>query len=242
MNILFLQARYPDDPVREEERASFAARAQLPIDAIACHDLLQGPPNLSMLGEYQALMIGGSGDFNVSLRDLPEFETTLGFLRDIVDLGFPTFASCFGFQLMVQALGGEIIADPEKMEVGAFAVRLSTEGEADELFGNMPASFAAQFGHKERAAILPDEVVNLASTQLCPYQAFRIPGKPIWATQFHPELTADENRFRFSRYLRIYGKTMSAEEQAQTLEAFTPSPETERLIPLFLQIIANYKG
>ena len=235
--ILLLQARHADDPAKAEERASFAARARLPLDAFISHDLLLGPPTLDDLHGYDALMIGGAGEFDVSKRNLPFFQDTLDFLVAVVDEGFPTFASCFGFQLMVEALGGKIIPDPERTEVGTFEIMLTDAGREDELFRCLPRKFDAQLGHKERAAYLPSGAVNLATSELCPYQALRIPGKPIWATQFHPELSLEDNRARFLRYMRVYAGVLSEEELEATLRGFRPSPHTHQLIPRFLELI-----
>ena len=236
--LLLLQARRPDDPAKEEERASFAARLHLPIEAIVSHDLLQGPPSLEKVVQYSATLIGGAGEFDVSKRNLPYFDLTLQRLREMVDLGHPMFASCFGFQMLVQALGGNIIFDPESAEVGAFELHLTPEAQQDELFSVLPPVFMAQLGHKERAELLPPGVINLASSERVAYEAFRVPGKPIWATQFHPELTREENLQRFQRYLDIYAKLFTEEEIRQTLANFRPSPETEKLLPRFLELIA----
>ncbi|NPA90448.1 MAG: type 1 glutamine amidotransferase [Chloroflexi bacterium] len=235
--LLLLQARYADDPARREERQSFADRLGLPLEAIVPHDLLTGPPRLEHILEYDALLIGGAGNFDVTKRNLPAFEETLERLREVVEVGHPTFASCFGFQLMVEALGGKIIRDEANMEVGTFQVYLTEEGKSDELFRILPPVFWAQLGHKERAERLPDGVVNLAYSERAPYQAFRVPGKLIWATQFHPELTVEENRIRFRRYLDVYQAHLSPEEIEALLESFRPSPETERLLPHFLSLV-----
>ena len=235
--LLLLQARRPDDHAKMEERTSFAARLHLPLDAIVSHDLLQGPPTLDKVKAYQAVLIGGAGEFDVSKHNLPHFDATQQRLREIVNLGHPMFASCFGFQMLVQALGGRIIPDPENAEVGAFPLYLTPEAQEDELFGVLPPIFMAQLGHKERAERLPPGVINLAYSDRVAYQAFRVPGKPIWATQFHPELTREENLLRFQRYLSIYSKLFTAEEIQQTLANFRPSPETEKLLPRFLELI-----
>jgi GMP synthase (glutamine-hydrolysing) len=65
----------------------------------------------------------------------------------------------------------------------------------------------------------------------------RIPEKPIWATQFHPELTREENLKRFHRYLDGYASMMSREEVEETLARFSDSPETKDLIPRFLRTV-----
>ena len=239
LRILLMQARNLDDPVKVEERAAFAQKAGLPLSCFIPHDLLEGPPVLEQVQQYDALMIGGSGDFNVSDRSLPYIEKTFELLRDVVAVAHPTFASCFGFQMLIEALGGRIMRDPDSMEIGAFDVTLTSSGGDDQLFSYLPDVFSAQFGHKERVERLPDGVINLASSELCTYQAVRIPNKPIWATQFHPEMSGEENRQRFSRYQEMYVGLLGQEEYERMLERFTDSPRTEELIPRFLQLITG---
>ena len=101
----------------------------------------------------------------------------------------------------------------------------------------MPKKFKAQLGRKDRANQLPDGVMHLASSELCPYQAFRIPNKPIWTTQFHSELNKEENKKRFSQYLQGYSEHLTEEEREEKLTHFHESPETEKLIPRFLNLV-----
>ncbi len=226
--------------MREAERRSFAAKAKLEAEAIVPHDLLAGPPTLRQICGFDALMVGGSGDYYVSKGGLPRFQEVLDVLAEVAEIGHPTFSSCFGFQLMVKALGGEIVHDVEGMEVGTFELTLTNEGASDPLFGDLPPKFRAQVGRKDRAARLPPKAVHLASSECCPYHAFRLPGKPVWATQFHPELDGQENKERFLNYLEGYGAVMSQEEQERTLDGFDESPETEELIPRFLKLISEF--
>jgi len=239
VRVLLLQARKPDDRVKMEELASFARRAGAPTSCFISHDLLDGPPTLDQVLQHDALMIGGSGDYNISDRGLPFIEETFAFLRDVVAAGHPTFASCFGFQLLVEALGGEIIRDEDSMEIGAYAVTLTDAGREDALFGYLPDMFPAQFGHKERVLHLPASAINLGASELCAYQALRLPGKPIWAAQFHPELSGAENRQRFTRYADMYIGLVGEEEYNRILARFVESSETEELIPRFLNIVAG---
>jgi GMP synthase (glutamine-hydrolysing) len=236
-NILLLQARNPGDPAKEEERVSFAARIGCDVDKISPHDIIAEPLTLQKTLRFDALMVGGSGDYYVSKGNLPHFEATLDLLREVVERGHPTFASCFGFQLMAQALGGEVIFDAPNVEVGTFPLTLTQAGQQDELLGSLPPQFCAQLGRKDRAARLPDNSLHLASSERCPYQALRVPGKPIWATQFHPELTGAENLGRFHRYQAGYGSVMDAAEQQATLDRFTDSPETEKLLQRFVTLV-----
>ena len=197
IKILLLQARHADDAARLEERTSFAHMAGVEETAVIPFDLLTAVPTLAEIRRYDALMIGGSGDYYVSKGNLPNFQAVLDLLAEVVAIGQPTFASCFGFQMLAQALGGEIVYAPEAMEVGTYDVRLTEDGRADELFSYLPDVFPRPIGRKDKAARLPDSVLHLAASDRAPFQALRVPGKPIWATQFHPELTKETNLARF---------------------------------------------
>lgn len=235
--ILLLQARNGDDPVRQEERQSFSDKTGLPLENIVPHDLLAGPPEFATVARFDAIMVGGSGDYYVSKRSLPHFDLQLDSLAEVVERGQPMFASCFGFQLLVQALGGRIVHDTANVEVGTYDITLTEQGRRDPLLGIMPPTFAAQLGRKDRAERLPEGVVHLARSERIPYQAFRVPARPIWATQFHPELDLLSNRLRFDRYLKGYAAHMSEAEQAAARARFRESPHTDRLLPAFLELV-----
>jgi GMP synthase (glutamine-hydrolysing) len=234
--MLVLQARVSGDPMAEHERRCFVERSGLPDDRVVPHDLCAGPPTLAGLREFDALTVGGSGDFYVSREDLPRFDATLEFLRVVVDRGFPTFASCFGFQCLVRALGGSLVYDPARAEVGTFLVTRTPEAADDELFSHLPPSFQAQMGHNDRVESFPDGAVHLASSARCRYQALRIPERPIWATQFHPELDRETNVDRFRRYLAAYGPHDRASMEA-AIAGFRDSPETSGLLRRFLDLV-----
>ena len=237
LRILLLQARDEDDPMREEEVLSFAEKSGLTPEQFDQHDLLSGPPELSRVLDYDAMMVGGSGDYYVSKRNLPAFDEQLETLAEVVAAGHPTFASCFGFQLLTVALGGEIVHDPDSTEVGTYELVLTPAGERDELLGRLPPRFMAQLGRKDRAARLPEGLPNLAASERNSHQAFRIPHQPVWATQFHPELDAKTNKDRFMRYLDGYAMHMTPEEKRAALERYHESPETAGLLPAFLRLV-----
>jgi len=234
VRFLLLQARNPDDPIRKEEVGQFAARLGVPRAKVTPWDLLAGPPELAELASYTALLVGGSGEYDVSRGNLPGLEATLAFLRRVVAAGFPTFASCFGFQLLVAALGGEVVRDPTNAEVGTVRVCLTEAGKGDALFGALPGCFWAQAGHHDRADRLPAGVVPLAFSDKAPYQALRVPGRPIWATQFHPELTEEDTFRRFRRYAAVYAPGLSDQAIRARLR---PSPEANALLLRFRRLL-----
>ncbi len=235
--ILLLQARSLDDPMLEQEVRCFVEQSGLPRDRFTPWNLTGGPPSLTEVRAHDAVMVGGSGDFYVSKRDLPHFDALIDLLRELVAKAVPTFASCFGYQCLTLALGGEIVHDPENLEVGTYELRLTEAGRADPLLSLLPERFLAQMGHKDRALRHPKGLPTLASSERSPNQAFRVPGAPIWATQFHPELTYETNLARYKHYLEGYAGHLDEAEIQATFERFSPSPETSALLPAFLRLV-----
>jgi GMP synthase (glutamine-hydrolysing) len=236
LRVLLLQAREPDDPMAEHEHRCFADATGLGLDSIRPHDLCEGPPPLAALESHDAVMVGGSGAFNVSSRNLPQFDAYLDFLREVAENGHPAFLSCYGYQSIVAALGGRVIADPDNAEVGTFEMTRTDEGRDDPLFGELPERFMAQVGHKDRADRPVDGLPNLVASERSPYQALRIPGKPVWATQFHPELDRETNLERLMTYWAAYGPKNEGQRQA-AIDKFKESRETSRLLPRFLRLV-----
>ncbi len=237
LSVLLLQARNPDDPILEHELACFVARSGLSRDAFRAMNLVTAPAlDETLLEGVDVVMVGGSGDYSVVKGGFVWHEPMLEFMRLIVERDMPMFASCFGFQALAMAMGSELASDPERAELGTWTMVLTEAGEADPVFGQLPKSFGAQLGHNDSVMRLADGLVCLAGSKACPVQAFRVPGKQIIATQFHPELTDRDNITRYLRYLEAYrqdGETM--EEATARAEAMhRPSPEANSLIRKFL--------
>ena len=117
------------------------------------------------------------------------------------------------------------------------ALELTEKGRQDPLIGILPETFLAQLGRKDRAARLPERCNCLARSRQIPYQAFRVPGTPVWAFQFHPELDKGDNLERFNRYWEGYAPHMNPEEREQTLAQFRESPDTEKLLSRFTTLV-----
>lgn len=237
LRVLLLQAREQDDLCLLEERESFAARSGLGLEQIEPWSLLEAAPTLAEARRFDAVLVGGSGDYFVSRNHLPNQDRFFEFLQEATLTGHPMFASCFGFQCFTQALGGEVVYDPDRTEVGTFDLELTEAGGGDEVLGILPAAFPAQMGRKDRATRLPGSAVHLASSELCPYQALRWQQAPVWATQFHPELDHVTNRQRFENYAAGYQAAMSDEELQASFDSYRPSPHTEQLLPRFLDVV-----
>lgn len=236
LRYLLIQARDPGDPSRPEEAAQFARRLSAQPHQLRSVCLLTETLRMDLLQGVDMVLVGGSGAYSVR-DDHDGIRAAKDFLGEVAATGFPTFASCFGFQLLVDALGGRVEPDHERTELGTTELTLTPEGQADPVFGQLPHTFNAQMGHKDRAVRWPDDaVVNLASSALVPYQALRVRGTPVYAAQFHPELTAEENRHRFRRYYDDYSKAVG-QDAAETLmrDGFEPSQHAATLLGRYQQ-------
>ncbi len=242
MRFRLLQAREPGDQVKAEERAAFAKRLDVDVQAIEPHDLLQGNNSFAAVTEgVDVVLVGGSGAFGMTSKT-PWMQGFVDVLGEIADRGFPMFASCFGFQGLVVALGGEVLPDDASSEVGTYTMQLLPRGEVDPLFGLLPSTFNAQLGHKDRAFEFPEHLDNCVSSERCPYQALRVHGKPVYATQFHPELTYEDNKLRFSRYYDMYKKAFGDEEAERMMrEGFRPSPEANSMLKMYVDLLRDGK-
>jgi GMP synthase (glutamine-hydrolysing) len=238
LQFTLLQARNSGDPVREEERTAFADRLGVSVSAIHSIDILTEDLHFDRLENTDALLVGGAGEHSVC-RPEPGVRRMIDFLGEATEKGFPTFASCFGFQSLVMALGGTVISDEPNAEVGSTWLECTPAAQGDPIFGELPARFVAQQGHKDRASALPTQAICMAKSDLAPFQAIRIEGKPVYATQFHPELTGTANRRRFERYLDHYGHVFGPEKARQMLEDFLPSPEASGLLARFADALVK---
>ncbi|MBX2799073.1 MAG: type 1 glutamine amidotransferase [Myxococcales bacterium] len=227
-----LQAREPDEPVRAEEHHAFALRLDVSPEQILLFDLLEQPISLDAVATgVDAVLVGGSGRYSV-LDDTPWMPGFVDLMGELAQRQVPTFASCFGFQALCLALGTDVVTDPDGSELGTFDISLTKAAGSDPVFGALPGTFAAQLGHKDRAVDVPDAAVHLASSARCPVQALRV-GAAVYATQFHPELTEEDNRMRFRRYLVEYRGSTGRSDLTEDDLPFAPSDHANALLGAF---------
>jgi GMP synthase (glutamine-hydrolysing) len=233
VRFLLLQARDADDPMRAQEVRCFARALKCRPAQIATYDLLSGVPTRAQLDQADIVLLGGSGDYSVA-EGGPWLPRALAAMQELYDWSKPTFASCWGFQALAKALGGEVVTDLSRAELGTHTVHLTPAGERDPLFAPLGKTFRAHMGHQDIVEQLPPNAVRLGSTAAVENQAFTFPGKPIYCTQFHPEL----NRAAVCQRVQAYPQYI--ERIAHTsLPAFLAScedtPQAEALLPRFVE-------
>jgi len=172
--------------MRAQEVRCFARALGCDLERIEVIDLIGGVPSAGQVDGSDIVLLGGSGDYSVATGG-PWLAAALEAMASLHDRRKPTFASCWGFQAMAAALGGEVITDLERAELGTIEAQLTEAGAADAVFGGLPQRFDVQIGHQDLVTRLPEHATLLAETDRAP-QAFRFDDAPIYCTQFHPEL------------------------------------------------------
>lgn len=188
LRVLLLQIR-DGGQVREEELNSFAEYCGLQLNQIDVLNVFDTPTFSDRAAdEYDALLVGGASEANVLLpEEFPFVTDCQRLLARCAETNKPVFASCFGFQLAVLALGGEIKHRETDFEMGTVPISLEYSVWQDPIFRDTPDGFFAVSVHKQYADKLPENCVSLAYTEQC-IHAFRVKDKPFWAFQFHPEV------------------------------------------------------
>jgi GMP synthase (glutamine-hydrolysing) len=116
------------------------------------------------------------------------------------ELEIPILGMCAGHQLIAAHFGGKASA-AKKPEFGKTEILVD---EQDELFDGFPKSFIAWNSHNDEVSKLSDELLKLAHSKDCPYEAIRHNELPIFGLQFHPEVQHTEYRYElFENFIKI---------------------------------------
>jgi GMP synthase (glutamine-hydrolysing) len=232
---LLLQIRNPSDPMRNHEIGCFARVLKCDASRIRVFDLLSSAPTRRQLEEVDMVLLGGSGDYSAASSG-PWLDRALDGLRLLHEMRKPTFASCWGFQAMARALGGRVIHDASRAELGTLDLHLTPAGQQDPIFAPLGKTFRGQAGHEDLVAELPPNATLLASSDLVPHQAYCLPTGPIYCTQFHPELGRDDLLIRVRAYPE-YVRHIAGLSVDQFAERCETTPETEEILPRFVQCV-----
>ncbi len=105
----------------------------------------------------------------------------------VFDLGLPVLGICYGAQLMIQQLGGEV-ENTDKREFGkANLIIQATDGLFAGLEPGVP-QHQVWMSHGDRIKKVPDGFQTTAESDHSPHAALRHTSKPFFAVQFHPEV------------------------------------------------------
>ncbi|PLY04520.1 MAG: fused gamma-glutamyl-gamma-aminobutyrate hydrolase/peptidase [Desulfuromonas sp.] len=116
----------------------------------------------------------------------PWLEPLKEWMQEATAGGWPLLTICLGAQLLAAALGGAVHAR-RHAERGVCRIQLADAALDDPLFSGVARAFPALQWHND-SFDPPADAQLLASSNVCPHQAFRY--RNAYALQFHPEVEA----------------------------------------------------
>ena len=150
-------------------------------------------------------------------------------VNHIIERDLPTFAFCFGHQLIAHCMGSPVAASPEMAKVGTYEVELTEEGQNDPMFASFPKTFWAHYGHRDVVATRPKASTLLAHGKRCHNTMLRY-GSKIYTSQFHPELDGQLVQQYLGGHSAYAGDTISRSEIRET-------PYAESLPVRFIEML-----
>lgn len=211
LKILLIQIRNDGDPMALHEHDCVRRRIGGRRVEVVTRNALLEPASPSWLDGVDVMLIGGSGDYSVHHEESRPWVTPMRhLLESALTRDVPGFAICFGHQLLGMHLGAPVKTCTVRTEIGTVSVRLTEEGRRCQVFGGLDPDFRVQTGHSDHVAEIPPGVEVLASNEVCDAQAFRVRGSHFYSTQFHPDLSASEARYRYMAYRDAFGMVSAA--------------------------------
>ncbi|UDQ97132.1 glutamine-hydrolyzing GMP synthase [Lentisphaerota bacterium WC36G] len=128
--------------------------------------------------ENPAGIILSGGPASVYLETAPKCDPAL------FEMGIPVLGICYGLQLMIHTLGGEVAASSAR-EYGKAILRKTG---ADALFEDIDSETQVWMSHGDKVLSLPEGFKTVAVTDNTEYAAINHPEKHFYGIQFHPEV------------------------------------------------------
>ena len=107
----------------------------------------------------------------------------------VFDLNVPILGICYGMQTLAEQFGGQVISSDQK-EFGYSELNIT--GNCI-LFSDLGKTLNVWMSHGDQVQDLPDNFELVAETSSAPIAVMQHLTKPIYALQFHPEVTHTED-------------------------------------------------
>jgi GMP synthase (glutamine-hydrolysing) len=126
----------------------------------------------------------------------------------LFESGLPMLGICYGFQLMVRDLGGQV-AKTASGEYGAATLRLSgpgTDAADGGLMAGLPERQQVWMSHGDTCTVAPPRFTVTASTPGTPVAAAEDKSRHLYGVQFHPEVAhTDHGMAMLRQFLEAAG-------------------------------------
>ena len=101
-----------DDFMQNHELKCLLRAGELEPSDFRLLNVTREPLNKELYDQYEAVFIGGTGDFSVA-QDRPDWYRPLSdWTKGLLEHNVPSLGLCYGFHLMAEAVGGEVQTRP----------------------------------------------------------------------------------------------------------------------------------
>ena len=170
-------------------------------------------PVQEILAKEPAALILSGGPSSVYAEDAPGLEKAL------LEAGVPVFGICYGFQAMVQALGGTV----EKTGLREYGATNAEIGDCSStLFNGQPAEQAVWMSHGDSVSRAPEGLRVTATTPGAAVAAIEDDERQLYGVQWHPEVLHSSFGQRVLENFLLRGARLEAD--------WTPSAMAEELV------------
>jgi GMP synthase (glutamine-hydrolysing) len=165
-------------------------------------------PVAAMLAKNPAALILSGGPSSVYAEGAPGLDVAL------LTAGVPVFGMCYGFQAMVQALGGTV-AHTGLGEYGS--TQASVVDLSSTLFSGQVAEQSVWMSHGDSVTAAPAGMKVTASTAGAPVAAFEDDQRRLYGVQWHPEVIHTTYGQRVLENFLIRGAGLAADWTASNV-------------------------
>jgi len=137
--------------------------------------------NLNSLEKYDCFILSGRRKNEKKINEINSKIIDFSIKNNVKLLGI-----CYGAEILALTLGGTI-RKIKSLQKGDETIKILKD---NSISSNSLQVFES---HGFEISQLPDVLVHLAESNNCKYEIIQYDKKPIFGTQFHPEMTRDGN-------------------------------------------------
>ncbi|WP_235498790.1 glutamine-hydrolyzing GMP synthase [Knoellia sp. Soil729] len=161
-----------------------------------------------LLAKQPAAIILSGGPSSVYAEGAPGLDPAL------LEAGIPVFGMCYGFQAMVQALGGTV----ERTGLSEYGSTPALISDATStLFNGQPSEQSVWMSHGDSATEAPEGMRVTAATSGAPVAAFEDDERRLYGVQWHPEVMHSTFGQRVLENFLLRGAGLSGEWTAHNV-------------------------